>query len=134
MKKDIQTFVAECDTCQRHKGETIKLPGTLQPLPIPSAIWKDISMDFIEGLPKSGGKSVIFVVVDRLSKYAHFFSLAHPYTAPIVAQVFLDHIFRLHGMPASIVCDRDPTFTSIFWKELFKLQGTELRMSSAYHP
>jgi hypothetical protein len=71
MKQDIRNFVTECDVCQHNKGETVKTPGTLQPLPIPPAIWKDISMDFITGFPKSGNKSVIMVVVDHLSKYAH---------------------------------------------------------------
>ena len=75
MKKDILTFVAECDVCQLHKGETVNTPGTLQPLPIPTSIWTEVSMDFITGLPKSGNKSVIMVVVDRLSKYAHFCAL-----------------------------------------------------------
>jgi hypothetical protein len=126
--------VAECEVCQRNKGETVKSLGTIQPLPIPPAIWKDISMDFITGLPKSGNKSVIMVVVDRLSKYAHFFPLHHPFTAPTVAQIFMDQVFKLHGMPNSIVSDRDPTFTYNFWQELFKLQGTQLHLSSAYHP
>ena len=91
-------------------------------------------MDFITGLPKSGNKSVIMVVVDRLSKYAHFFSLQHPFTASTVAQIFMDQVFKLHGMPHSIVSDRDPTFTSNFWQELFKIQGTELHLSTTYHP
>jgi len=91
-------------------------------------------MDFIEGLPKSNGKSVILVVVDRLSKYAHFGSLGHPYKASTVEQLFMDTIFKLHGMPKMIISDRDPTFTSHFWQELFKMQGTHLNMSSAYHP
>jgi hypothetical protein len=134
MKQDIRQFVAECEVCQRNKGETVKSPGTLQPLPIPPDIWKDISMDFITGLPKSGNKSVIMVVVDRLSKYAHFCALPHPFTASTVAQIFMDQVFKLHGMPKSIVSDRDPTFTSNFWQELFKLQGTQLHLSSAYHP
>jgi hypothetical protein len=134
MKQDIRKFVAECEVCQRNKGETVKSPGTLQPLPIPPDIWKDISMDFITGLPKSGNKSVIMVVVDRLSKYAHFCALHHPFTASTVAQIFMDQVFKLHGMPNSIVSDRDPTFTSNFWQELFKLQGTQLHLSSAYHP
>jgi hypothetical protein len=90
MKQDIRNFVAKCDVCQRDKGETIKSLGTLQPLSIPPTIWKDISMDFITCLPKSGNKSVIMVVVDRLSKYAHFCTLQHPFTASIVAQVFMD--------------------------------------------
>jgi hypothetical protein len=86
MKQDIRNFVAECDVCQCNKGETVKSPGTLQPLPIPPAIWRDISMDFIVSLPKSGNKSVIMVVVDHLSKYAHLCALQHPFTTSTVAQ------------------------------------------------
>ena len=78
-------------------------------------------MDFIEGLPKSGGKDVILVVVDRLSKYAHFLGLSHPYTASTVVTVLLDNIFKLHGLPYSIISDRDPIFVSCFWEEFFKL-------------
>ncbi|KAK0592694.1 hypothetical protein LWI29_023740 [Acer saccharum] len=91
-------------------------------------------MDFIDGLPVSKGKTTIFVVVDRLTKYAHFILLSHPYTAVGVAEIFFENIFKLHGMPRSIVCDRDPTFTSIFWSELFKRNGTNFNYSSAYHP
>jgi hypothetical protein len=91
-------------------------------------------MDFIVGLPKSGNKSVIMVVVDHLSKYAHLCALQHPFIASIVDQIFKDHIFKLHGMPHSIVSYRDPTFTNNFWQELFKLQGTQLHFSTAYHP
>eukprot|EP00253_Pinus_taeda_P020427 PITA_20427 len=115
MKKDILTFVVECDVCQRHKGETVKVPSTLQPFPIPASIWTEFSMDFITGLPKSGNKSVIMVVVDRLSKYAHFCALPHPFTLTLVTQSFMDQIFKLHSMPTSIVSDRDPIFTSNFW-------------------
>jgi hypothetical protein len=121
MKKDIHNFVAECDVCQHNKGETIKPLGTLQPLSIPPAIWRDISMDFIVGLPKSENKFIIMVVVDCLSKYAHFCSLQHPFTTSTVAQLFMDHIFKPHVMPHSIVSDRDLTFTSNFWQELFRL-------------
>jgi hypothetical protein len=124
MKQDIRNFVTECDVCQRNKGETVKSQCTLQPLPIPHAIWRDISMDFITGLPKSENKSVIMVVVDRLFKYSHFCALQHPFTASTVAQLFMDKVFKLHGMPHSIVSDHDPTFTNDFWRELFKLQGT----------
>jgi hypothetical protein len=134
MKQDIHNFVAECDVCQRKKDETVKSLGTLQLLSIPLAIWWDISMDFIVGLPKSGNKSVIMVVVDRLSKYAHLCSLQHPFTASTVAQLFMDRVFNLHVMPHSIVSYRDPTFTSNFWQELFKLQGTQLYLIMAYHP
>ena len=86
---------------QCNKGETFKSLGTLQPLLIPPAIWWDISMDFIVGLPKSSNKSVIMVVVDHLSKYAHFCSLQHPFTTSTMAQLFMDHIFKLHAMPLS---------------------------------
>jgi hypothetical protein len=134
MKQDICNFFVECEVCQCNKGETIKSLGRLQPLLIPPAIWKDISMEFITGLPKSGNKSVIMVVLDRLSKYAHFCALQHPFTASMVAQIFMDQVFKLHGMPHSIVSDRDPTFTSNFWQELFKLQGTQLHLSTTYHP
>ena len=134
MKKAVLQYVAECDICQRNKNKTVATPGLLQPLPVPSRLWNDISMDFIEGQPISSKQYVILVVVDRLSKYAHFVPLAHPYTASIVAQAFLDYIFKLHGMPGSIISDRDPIFTSKFWQELFRLQGTTLSMSTAYHP
>jgi len=91
-------------------------------------------MDFVEALPKVGGKSVILTVVDRFSKYAHFIPLGHPYTAESVTRVFFAEVVRLHGIPASIVSDRDPVFTSAFWKALFAASGSKLLMSSAFHP
>ena len=91
-------------------------------------------MEFIVGLHKSGNKSVIMEVVDRLSKYSHFCALQHPFIATTIAQIFMDNTIKLHGIPKSIVSDRDPTFTSNFWQELFKLQGTQLHLSTAYHP
>jgi hypothetical protein len=96
--------------------------------------WKPISMDFIEGLPKSQGKEVILVVVDRLTKYAHFISLSHPYTASDIAQIFLDNIFKLQGLPKVILTDIDPIFTSTVWQSLFKAMGVQLHLTSAYHP
>jgi hypothetical protein len=91
-------------------------------------------MDFIEGLPTSAGYSCIFVVVDKFSKYSHFLKLKHPFSAIQVAQQYMEHVYKLHGMPSAIVSDRDKIFTSLLWKELFKLSGTQLCMSSAYHP
>lgn len=132
MSKDIQSYIRSCSVCQQCKYETIGSPGLEQPLPILTAIWSDISMDFIDGLPNSFGKTVIFVVVDRLSKAAHFMALSHPYTAASVAQAFLDTVYKLHGFPQSIVSDRDTIFLSDFWKELFALQGVSLNYSSAY--
>jgi hypothetical protein len=90
MKQDIHNLVIECDVCQCNKGEMVKSPGTQKSLPFPPTIWKDISMDFITCLPKSGNKLVIMVIVDRLSKYAHFCALQHPFTTSTVAQSFMD--------------------------------------------
>ncbi|GJT52264.1 retrotransposon-related protein [Tanacetum coccineum] len=117
-----------------HKPDLAPYPGLLQPLPIPTNIWTDISMDFIESLPSSHGKTVIMVVVDRLSKYAHFVPMAHPFKAAQVAQLFLDTIYKLHGLPHTITRDRDKVFISHFWKELFKKLGVTLQLSSASIP
>ena len=113
---------------------TQRQAGLLQPLEVPSQVWADISMDFVEGLPKVGGKSVILTVVDRFSKYAHFIALSHPYTASSVARAFFDGIVWFHGFPTSIISDRDPVFTSHMWRDLFKMAGVQLRLSTAFHP
>jgi len=91
-------------------------------------------MDFIGSLSKTKGMDTIFVVVDRLTKYAHFFALSHPFTAKDVATLFIKEVVRLHGFPSSIVSDRDKVFMSTFWSELFRQAGTSLKMSSAYYP
>ena len=114
LKFDIQMFVAGCLVCQKNKFETINTPGLLQPLSIPIQRWEEISMDFITGLPKSKGKSVIMVVVDRLTKYAQFCALSHPFKASTIATTFMDTIQKLHGNPKIIVSDRDPIFTGNF--------------------
>ncbi|XP_028088687.1 uncharacterized protein LOC114289216 [Camellia sinensis] len=116
MRTTIKDFIKYCDVCQCCKTDCSRPAGLLQPLPIPDKVWTDISMDFVEGLPLSQGKNVIMVVVDRLTKYAHFIPLKHPFTALTVAKVFLEQIVRLHGIPKSI------------------LQGTTFCMSSSYHP
>lgn len=134
MKQNIVDFVHQCDICQKAKHEHCKYPGLLQPLPLPSGPWTDISMDFIEALPKSDGFTVILVVVDRFTKYSHFIPLKHPFTTPMVAQAFVNNVVKLHGPPQSIVSDRDKIFTSSFWKGLFKAWNTKLQMSTAYHP
>ncbi|KAL5728994.1 hypothetical protein ACHQM5_002008 [Ranunculus cassubicifolius] len=134
MHRKVKEFIRECDICQRCKSDTLAPAGLLQPLPIPERVWTDLSMDFFESLPYSHGKTVIMVIVDRLSKYAHFVALSHPFTALTVAQAFIDQVVRLHGIPTSIVSDRDKVFISAFWKNLFRLQGTKLCISSSYHP
>jgi hypothetical protein len=113
--------VEECDVCHCNKGEIVKASGTLKLILIPHAIWRDISMDSNVVLHKSKNYSVIMVVVGRLSKYSHLCALQHPFTASSLAQIFMDQIFKLHGMPHSIISDRDPTFTSNFFQERFRL-------------
>jgi hypothetical protein len=125
--------VRACAVCQRNKSDHLHPAVLLQPLEVPSSIWSDIVLNFIEGFPRVNGKTVILMVVDRFSKYAHFVPLGHPYTATTVARAFFNNIVRLHGMPTSVVSDRDPVFTAHFWKELFKLSGVQLRFSSAFH-
>ena len=114
MGKDVLTNVTNCSTCQQNKNEHSKPPGFLQPLPIPTTPWLDIAMDFVEGLPHSLGKDSILVVIDRLTKYAHFMALAHPYSAQQVAKGFFDNVHKLHGIPSTIISNRDRIFTSNF--------------------
>jgi hypothetical protein len=133
MKSAVQQFVQACMICQKAKPDRTKTPGLLQPLPVPDSAWKIITMDFVDGLPQSGSANCIMVVVDKFTKYNHFIPLKHPYTAQSVAKQFLNQVYKLHGLPESIVSDRDSVFTSNFWKELFRLANVQLRLSSAYH-
>ena len=115
LKLDILKFVAECLVFQQNKVETIKTLGLLQPLSIPIQHWEEVSVDFITSLPKSEGKSYIMVVVDRLTKYAHFCSLSHPFKASTISTAFMETIQKLHGNPKINVSDRDLNFTRYFW-------------------
>lgn len=123
MKSAVRSFIQSCITCQQAKPDRSRLPGLLQPLPVPDSTWQIISMDFVEGLPRSGNANCILVVVDSYTKYGHFLPLLHPFTAASVAKVFLNNIYRLHGLPSAIVSDRDHIFTCQFWKELFVPSG-----------
>lgn len=134
LKQTVINFIKNCSTYQKCKADLQAYPGLIQPLPIPYAVWEEVTMDFIEGLPKSHGKEVIMVVIDRLSKYAHFMALSHHFSTMKVAQVYMDQVYKLHGSPKFIVSDRDKVFISAFWSELMKIQGVQLKMSTAYHP
>jgi hypothetical protein len=109
--------VREYVRAQKNKTEALQPAGLLQPLEVPSQVWADISMDFVDGLPKVHGKSVILTVVDRFSKYAHFIALCHPYTVASVAPAFFNDVVQLHGFQVSIVSDRDPVSISNVWRD-----------------
>jgi transposase InsO family protein len=135
METDVRQYVRSCDSCQRCKPSNLKPAGLLRPLPIPNQGWECIAMDFIVRLPMtSSGHDSVLTVVDRLTKMAHFLPTTTNVTAEAAAKLFFAGIVRLHGLPMSIVSDRDPKFTSAFWRELFRLTGTSLDMSTARHP
>jgi hypothetical protein len=135
MKIEIARYVAKCDTCQKMKAVHMKLAGELQPLPIPAWKWEDISIDFIAGLPRTikGGDS-IWVIVDRLTKVAHFLPVKTRDPVIAYAKLYIDRILSLHGVPKTIVSDRGTQFVSKFWKCLHESLGTKLLHSTAYHP
>jgi hypothetical protein len=116
MNKDIQSFVVECEICQRNKNENVMTPGLLHPLHIPKQKWEELSMYFIEGLPMSDGKDIFFVVVDRLTKYAHFMVVRKTDSTKQLADVFCKNIYKLHGFSKVIVSDRDAKFKGNLWK------------------
>uniref|UniRef100_A0A2N9G885 RNA-directed DNA polymerase n=1 Tax=Fagus sylvatica TaxID=28930 RepID=A0A2N9G885_FAGSY len=135
MKNDIAKYVAECLTCQQVKAEHQRPGGLLQPLPIPEWKWEHVTMDFVVGLPRSlKGHDAIWVIVDRLTKSAHFLPIKVNFTLDKLARLYIQEIVRLHGAPVSIVSDRDPRFTARFWKSLQAAMGTTLNFSTAFHP
>jgi hypothetical protein len=135
MKIEIARYVARCDTCRRVKAIHMKTAGPLQSLPIPTWKWEDISMDFIVGLPRTAiGFDSIWVIIDRVTKIAHFLPVKTSYPVLTYAQIYIAHILSLHGIPKTIVSDRGPQFVSKFWEELHKSLGTKLLHNSAYHP
>ncbi|KAJ9541044.1 hypothetical protein OSB04_027550 [Centaurea solstitialis] len=132
---DKAEYVAKCLTCQKVKIEHQRASGLLQPLEIPVWKWEHISMDFVTGLPKTQRRhDVIWVIVDHLTKSAHFLPIQETYPVSKLSDLFQREIVRLHGTPVSITSDRDPRFTSRFWKSLHQAWGTRLTMSSAFHP
>jgi hypothetical protein len=135
MKGTIALFVSKCMVCQQVKAEHQKPSGLLNPMDIPEWKWEKIAMDFVVGFPRSvRGHDAIWVIVDRLTKSAHFLPVRTTYSLEQLAQIYVREIMRLHGIPVSIVSDRDPRFTSKFWISLQKAMGTKLTFSTAYHP
>lgn len=116
MRQDVKLFVQSCLVCQQAKTKNVLPTRLSHPLPIPQQVWEDVAMDFITGLPNSFGFTVIMVVVGRLMKFGHFIAMKADYTSKSVAELFMTHVVKLHGIPISIVSDRDKVFTSQFWK------------------
>ena len=135
MKRDISEFVTKCLVCQRGKAEHQVPSRLLQSIRIPEWKWDRITMDFVIGLPLTGRKhDSVWVVVDRLTKSAHFLPVRTDYSLDKLAELYIKEIVRLHGIPISIISDRDPRFTSRFWGKLQEALGTRLNFSTAFHP
>ncbi|MCO5573423.1 hypothetical protein L7F22_027194 [Adiantum nelumboides] len=135
LRRDVDAFVRECIICQKVKFDRQKAPGLLQPLPIPDKQWESIAMDFIFDLPKTQtGNDGIWTIICRFSKQAHFIPIKKKIKLDQMTRLFMSNIFKYHGMPQSIVSDRDPRMTSLFWRGLFENMGTTLKFSSSFHP
>ena len=134
MQSDFGKFVDSCLIFQKVKGLTYSV-GLYNSFPIPCKPWDSISMNFVLGLPRiKAGHDSIFVVVDRFSKMAHFIPCRTTHDASHIVGLFFKEVVRLHGLPMSIVSDRDPNFLGHFWRTLWKKLGTNLNFSSTYHP
>ena len=133
MYKDVQKFVKSCGVCQIAKGVS-HFTSLYPPISIPKKTWSDISMDFVLGLPKTvKGYDSIFVIVEIFSKMAHFIPCKKTSNVKNVAKIFFKEIVRLHGLPRSIISNKDNKFFGYFWKTLWKKMGTELKFSSTFH-
>jgi hypothetical protein len=135
MGKDIEDYVQGCVVCAAIKPSQKAPSGLLQPLPIPHRPWEVISIDFVGPLPRTTDYfDAVLVVVDKFSKMAHFIPTTTKVDAGKTAKLLINHVFKLHGLPSSIISDRDPRFTAGLWREVFNAWGTQLKMSSSYHP
>ena len=135
MGDDVKKYIASCEQCQINKPGHQHPQGLLQSLPVPDYAWQQVSLDLITQLPTTTQKhDAIAVFVDKLTKMVHIVPTVTTVTAPQLATIFFNHVVRLHGVPESLISDRDPRFTSNFWRCLWKLLGTNLKMSTAYHP
>ncbi|KAJ0443233.1 putative nucleotidyltransferase, Ribonuclease H [Helianthus annuus] len=134
MKHDIVTYVSKCLTCSQVKAEHQKPYGELQPLEIPVWKWEEITMDLVTKLPRTKkGHKTIWVIVDRLTKSAHFLPIREAYSSERMAEIYMNEIVSRHGVPMSIVSDRDTRFTSHYWQKFHESMGTKLHISTAYH-
>ncbi len=133
-ERDIRHFVASCPVCAQTKSSNSPPTGFLRPLPIPSRPWSHIALDFVTGLPPSAGNTVVLTVVGRFSKAAHFIPLPKLPSTKETAQVMVDHVFKIHGLPTDVVSDRGPQFKSQFWEEFCRLIGASSSLSSGFHP
>ena len=135
LRQSVQTFVSGCLSCQRSKASHQRPFGLLAPLEIPDTRWNTVTMDFITDLPRTtGGFDTILVIVDKLSKYVHLIPTVKTVTAEETAKLFLSHVYQYHGMPKVIISDRDPKFTSGFWKSFCKRLDLDSRYSTAFRP
>ena len=135
MKRDVSEFVSKCIVCQKLKAEDQVPSGLLQPIRILEWKWDRITMDFVVGLPLTGRKhDSVWVVVDRLTKSTHFLPVRIDYSLDKLAELCISEIVRLHGIPISIISNRDPRFTSRFWGKLQEALGTRLNFNTAFHP
>ena len=138
MVSDVQAFCETCHTCKTSKPNNQKPYGLLNPLSTPSYPWESIGMDFVGPLPESGNRDGFFdsitVVICLLTSMVHLVPSRTNYNASQLAELMFEHVYKLHGLPKNIISDRDVLFTSTFWKQLHRLIGTKLRLSSAYHP
>ncbi|KAJ3673166.1 hypothetical protein LUZ60_006540 [Juncus effusus] len=135
MKREIAEYVEKCLMCQQIKAERKKKAGLLQPLPVPKGKWQEITMDFVTGFPTTLSKNnAIWVIVDRLTRAAHFIAFKLGTPLEKMAQIYINRIVCLHGIPVRIVSDRDPRFVSNYWHSVHKALGTKLNFSTAYHP
>ena len=139
LRKDVENYVRGCDVCLASKAVRHKLYGDLQSLPVPTHRWKDLSMDFVTGLPlsadwKGDSYDSILVIVDRLTKMVHYEPVKVTINAPGLAEVIIIVVVRYHGLPNSIISDRGAIFTSKFWSLLCYFLGIKQRLSTTFHP
>jgi hypothetical protein len=135
MKRDVAEYVVLCDTCQKVKAKYQRPTRLLQPLQVPEWKWEEIVIDFIMGLLRTQlGYDFIWVIVDRLTKVAHFIPVKMTYTEPQLAELYMSRIVCLHGVPNKIMSDRGTQFTLKFWERMHEILDTQLNFSSTYHP